>query len=90
MYSDVYDVLGNPSTVPTVAVGEEKHVAVCVSAGKMELWKNEVRQSVMEGDTLSLPQEVMKWNLKLIYHLRSFHCHSQSGWDSEWSVLLHT
>ena len=46
MYSDLYEVLGNPSAAPTAATAtdEEKHIAVSFSAGKMELLKKEVSQ----------------------------------------------
>jgi hypothetical protein len=66
MYSDLYEVLGNPSAAPTATAEEEKHIAVSFSAGKMELLKKEVSQLWKEHF----------WNGILNSHLDHYcHCH---------------
>ena len=61
MYSDLLDVLGNPSPSAAAAEGDAKHVAVSFKAGTMDLVQQPVSECVMVW--LHDDDCVMPWNL---------------------------
>ena len=81
IYLDVYNVFGTPLAVSTVAVGVEKHVAISISVGRMEVWKIKVYLSVCLSVCDGRSDNVIGCILRLIY------CHN--GLSFIVSTILH-